>query len=289
MPGVWFQSTHPYRVWHFDPPFIIRQSDVSIHTPIQGVTGCAGIIPLLRICFNPHTHTGCDHNPGMYRTIHWVSIHTPIQGVTTYRCWYSAHPSVSIHTPIQGVTFMVKNSMYKQAVSIHTPIQGVTIGELIIIGFILGFNPHTHTGCDYLLPIDKVYQRGFNPHTHTGCDPVSAVLSLVAWCFNPHTHTGCDALVARKECLSSSFNPHTHTGCDQRSLPTWLWHNGFQSTHPYRVWPSLWVEERIHLSFNPHTHTGCDAAMQPTTEPRDGFNPHTHTGCDRKSYIYILK
>ena len=56
--------------------------DVSIHTPIQGVTGKQ---------FEPLNH--------------WtVSIHTPIQGVTDDAGDITTSLDVSIHTPIQGVT-----------------------------------------------------------------------------------------------------------------------------------------------------------------------------------------
>ena len=94
-----FQSTHPYRVWHhpraqrhslrrFNPHthtgcdvvlvaicFLVAQ--VSIHTPIQGVTRC------------------CPYPPRLFP----VSIHTPIQGVTlmsytkmSYLQFQSTHP-----------------------------------------------------------------------------------------------------------------------------------------------------------------------------------------------------
>ena len=56
--------------------------DVSIHTPIQGVTATA----LQR-----------------YKEIQ-VSIHTPIQGVTNVSYLNFSPLYVSIHTPIQGVT-----------------------------------------------------------------------------------------------------------------------------------------------------------------------------------------
>ena len=39
-------------IWHY----------VSIHTPIQGVTINELLNDDLALCFNPHTHTGCDMN-----------------------------------------------------------------------------------------------------------------------------------------------------------------------------------------------------------------------------------
>ena len=101
-PPPWFQSTHPYRVWlrrcrsrygkHCFNPHTHTGCDVyqgaylhvwqvSIHTPIQGVTYFTTTLPNFfgfqsthpyrvwlkgthftyqRISFNPHTHTGCD-------------------------------------------------------------------------------------------------------------------------------------------------------------------------------------------------------------------------------------
>ena len=77
---------------------------VSIHTPIQGVTNLLRHFPNHHKSFNPHTHTGCDllWLPGLVADN--VSIHTPIQGVTYVLHTLLAVISVSIHTPIQGVT-----------------------------------------------------------------------------------------------------------------------------------------------------------------------------------------
>ena len=59
---------------------------------------------LLNICFNPHTHEGCDA-----RIV-----------------WDSAEPNVSIHTPTKGVTDDDGNIVQLTQVSIHTPTKGVT-------------------------------------------------------------------------------------------------------------------------------------------------------------------
>ena len=76
--------------------------------------------------FNPHTHAGCDDDSSSLRHIFFVSIHTPTQGVT------------------------------------HL---------MIPLLLDLCFNPHTHAGCDpcqFVQP--STYSVGFNPHTHAGCD-----------------------------------------------------------------------------------------------------------------------
>ena len=145
-----FQSTHPYRVWPWRKAATEREVDVSIHTPIQGVTlpvfhpslhlpvsihtPIQGVTLLsmsyqvTHSCFNPHTHTGCDAPLSIVEGSFKVSIHTPIQGVTLWECSPALSRGVSIHTPIQGVTWVI---MAKSS------------------GF-FGFNPHTHTGCDTL-------------------------------------------------------------------------------------------------------------------------------------------
>ena len=164
---------------------------VSIHTPIQGVTLHPNHFAESFLRFNPHTHTGCD--PSVFCSPRYlvVSIHTPIQGVTSFFRWYA-----------QGIV-----------VSIHTPIQGVTIQPQKVYATNCCFNPHTHTGCDYLVL----------------CLPVRSL------CFNPHTHTGCDWKLAGVGTASTSFNPHTHTGCDGFAEGDESWEFLFQSTHPYRV------------------------------------------------------
>ena len=194
-----FQSTHPYRVWRRRYSCMRLPGRVSIHTPIQGVTvGLALVIH----CFP-------------------VSIHTPIQGVTPQRYFYSGVQKVSIHTPIQGVTWSLCTSYLWGTVSIHTPIQGVTNPEVDYWNVNPSFNPHTHTGCDWINTNDLQYIKSFNPHTHTGCDWVSSGPPSTTRSFNPHTHTGCDLMAL----LSSASK----------------WQ--FQSTHPYRVWrrKDCWV------------------------------------------------
>ena len=40
--------------------YLLLLALVSIHTPIQGVTVKRNTWCVLAVCFNPHTHTGCD-------------------------------------------------------------------------------------------------------------------------------------------------------------------------------------------------------------------------------------
>ena len=55
-----FQSTHPRRVWQQQLQQDLHWSGVSIHTPTQGVTYSISCNRKNLLCFNPHTHAGCD-------------------------------------------------------------------------------------------------------------------------------------------------------------------------------------------------------------------------------------
>ena len=144
------------------------------------------------------------------------------------------------------------------------------------------FNPHTHTGCDFLFNLRLFLILSFNPHTHTGCDvayihiaidvevsihtPIQGVTSQLARITELYfvsIHTPIQGVTGVGEGSQASpvcFNPHTHTGCDSGS-------------------ESLVGDKR---SFNPHTHTGCDLLDLFSVKAFQGFNPHTHTGCDWK-------
>ena len=122
------------------------------------------------MCFNPHTHEGCDsmcteqkrlmavsiHTPTKGVTyVHlepWccgvVSIHTPTKGVTDYIYGGRQLIRVSIHTPTKGVTSCASILHALHSVSIHTPTKGVTNNSWGIFYSIFSFNPHTHEGCD---------------------------------------------------------------------------------------------------------------------------------------------
>ena len=78
-----FQSTHPYRVWHFDLAIVLPPIFVSIHTPIQGVT-CRRHKVRPIPCFNPHTHTGCDQTSAASWC--WSRM---FQSTHPYRVWHN--------------------------------------------------------------------------------------------------------------------------------------------------------------------------------------------------------
>ena len=128
-----------------------NKTNVSIHTPTQGVT--QNVALRYRSCssFNPHTHAGCDGKSG-HVTIHQDGFnpHTHA-GCDTLTAGNNTTTSVSIHTPTQGVTDQKNVNVVKNVVSIHTPTQGVTSCHRVSSA-LESFNPHTHAGCD----------RGFN-------------------------------------------------------------------------------------------------------------------------------
>ena len=78
------------------------------------------------MCFNPHTHAGCDFVIiPLIRQV-CVSIHTPTQGVTgAYWLLMLNRSSFNPHTHA-GCDFGVIQARQEAVVSIHTPTQGVT-------------------------------------------------------------------------------------------------------------------------------------------------------------------
>ena len=97
------------------------------------------------LCFNPHTHAGCDSSSVCWWLRSLVSIHTPTQGVTAITILHRCEVSVSIHTPTQGVTLWEQQVfMYKQC-----------------------FNPHTHAGCDLRHHFPNISKAMVSIHTPT--------------------------------------------------------------------------------------------------------------------------
>ena len=125
-----------------------------------------------------------------------------------------------------------------------------------------GFNPHTHTGCDFRVvaspsqlnvsihtPIQGVTVQGthlayqricFNPHTHTGCD-VSNLSMLNPWTVS--IHTPIQGVTSALEVFQHSGIVSIHTPIQgvTGKADRFCVFCRFQSTHPYRVWPSDWL------------------------------------------------
>ena len=208
---------------------------VSIHTPTQGVTFLY-ICNVFRICFNPHTHAGCDPKCRTFmkpiikfqsthprRVWHWCFCF-PLCGIFLFQ---STHPRrVWRHLPQLIPVIRVFQSTHPRrvwhrqkfgksgtGVSIHTPTQGVT----------------------------KVYE-------------ILGRFKKVSI----HTPTQGVTYIARTINFGKMFQS-THP------RRVWLWIDeridglvSFQSTHPRRVWPCLVPINTTLDCFNPHTHAGCD-------------------------------
>ena len=115
----------------------------------------------------------------------------------------------------------------------------MTVVHFRLYGNRLGFNPHTHAGCDSC-KIPHIRHRQVSIHTPTqGVTRQSMLFHSLLISFNPHTHAGCDLLLlVMLSVLLRSFNPHTHAGCDCVCIMLYL----------------CWI------GFNPHTHAGCDCS-----------------------------
>ena len=121
--------------------------------------------------FNPRTHTGCDVVKITDSLIVTVSIHAPTRGATRYHAGLVHRHEVSIHAPTRGAT---------------------TVGDY---GYLRsrGFNPRTHTGCDFTQTGINLFFLLVSIHAPTrGATNLLVPYPGVISCFNPRTHTGCD-------------------------------------------------------------------------------------------------
>ena len=207
-----FQSTHPRRVW-----------------PLGYVLNAIGL------CFNPHTHAGCDS--GGRRSVRWGCCFNPHTHAGCDQALDKTdYPvSVSIHTPTQGVTNTQTTNKFNMQVSIHTPTQGVTISIQILDSIYLFQSTHPRRVWLFTFFFLKI-REGFNPHTHAGCDHLGIAHFLTFYRFNPHTHAGCDIgrfafLIRQIVSIHTPTQGVTSTG-NTRSFGF----ISFQSTHPRRVW-----------------------------------------------------
>ena len=167
------------------------------------------------------------------------------------------------------------------SVSIHAPTRGATGGSCAAYSSPPGFNPRTHTGCDYWPAIQRFYSFMVSIHAPTRGATMRNLSRRNTFSVSIHAPTrGATCLTSSTPPFMSSFNPRTHTGCDQtwdtvlvrhyvsihaptrgatkcqlRLTP----HSEFQSTHPHGVRPVLKKTVLFLLNrFNPRTHTGCD-------------------------------
>ena len=236
-----FQSTHPRRVWLSE----INRSHV-------------------HLCFNPHTHEGCDllecstnGNVKKFQSTHprrvWLHVFVFLSRFVLFQ---STHPrrvwhflalrggfgvGVSIHTPTKGVTLKQKQGDISEYVSIHTPTKGVTAEDWYHRPYIHCFNPHTHEGCDcshHFRPRSATLFQSTHPRRVW---PWNQKKSLLAKGVSIHTPTKGVTYVARRFFATKGVSIHTPT-----KGVTDVAKGGFDEIK----------------SFNPHTHEGCDSLIE---------------------------
>ena len=210
------------------------------------------------MCFNPHTHEGCDSisivllvNVRLFQSTHprrvWL---TSLHNKQTSSSFQSTHPRrVWQKDPYKRL----RNNRFQ---STHP--RRVWLLLLHTFDTLFCFNPHTHEGCDQAtLPFRC--NPAVSIHTPTkGVTRFASSIFLLSNCYNPHTHEGCDFSIVQNLLVVDSFNPHTHEGCDTPPTALFSISHRFQSTHPRRVWRVFLSFMLLHKSFNPHTHEGCD-------------------------------
>ena len=132
----------------------------------------------------------------------------------------------------------------------------------------------------FVYPFCFPHSAGFNPRTHTGCDFLAVGLLPNTGFFqstHPHwvRHIGAndDAFVLQIQ----STHPHE---VRQPSMRPKSRHRGVQSTHPHGV--RLMTSKRLTalmLFQSTHPHGVRRDFIKRVIEP-SSFNPRTHTGCD---------
>ena len=145
-----FQSTHPHGVRRLLLYFVLVKLCFNPRTH----TGCDPValsMPFSCSRFNPRTHTGCDERAAIKSERDVLRFnprtHTGCD-ILIKSCFTSQNPFQSTHP--HGVRLCYPNRITgEQIVSIHAPTRGATKqrnrqGRSIFTGF----NPRTHTGCD---------------------------------------------------------------------------------------------------------------------------------------------
>ena len=166
----------------------------------------------------------------------------------------------------------------------------------------MGFNPHTHTGCDEAstwpvevstVSIHTPIQGVTSPwcfgwllssvSIHTPIQGVTCSLYHFdnVWWVSIHTPIQGVTFTCSLDNLNNvSFNPHTHTGCDHRWIEFSILqyvsiHTPIQGVTCVAFTSCLILVVSIHTPIQGVTFISI-AAYRETLS----FNPHTHTGCD---------
>ena len=183
-----FHSTHPRRVWRIVLVSLILVQTVSIHTPTKGVTLSTitrffnlskfqsthprrvwlklKVSMKLWICFNPHTHEGCDEV--QCNTLPWRTSFNPHthEGCDIWSCLVCVRiMSFNPHTH-EGCDWIVSVCSRLFVVFQSTHPRRVWPFALWELSCICCFNPHTHEGCDVNLSL-RVQRLNVSIHTPT--------------------------------------------------------------------------------------------------------------------------
>ena len=188
-------------------------------------------------------------------------------------------------------------------VSIHTPTKGVTLvcGDTYKR---VGFNPHTHEGCDYIeretkqaeevsihTPTKGVTWRVFRLHQlqkvsiHTPTKGVTYKLSFIRRYQNVSIHTPTKGVTRLSGSLSRLLpvSIHTPTKGVTHKIANDFSRYKFQSTHPRRVWLNIWGISIASVLFQSTHPRRVWRDEEDNKAGCKGFNPHTHEGCDAGS------
>ena len=186
-----FQSTHPRRVWQ--RLTIIKQSSCKFQSTHPRRVWPLGRYPRQdRCCFNPHTHEGCDC------TWHLVgALLLRFQSTHPRRVWRLRVKKTDGTWKFQSTHPRRVWRVYVHLIAVCEWFQS-THPRRVWLGGRLSTIPQlvfqsTHPRrVWHQADLPRYYAVGFNPHTHEGCDLVLIVSSCSISCFNPHTHEGCD-------------------------------------------------------------------------------------------------
>ena len=202
-------------------------------------TGCDQqkvLLKSLTPCFNPRTHTGCDaRHVALGRLAYCFNPRTHT-GCDICIFLSTTPKIVSIHAPTRGATKSIDDINRLKQVSIHAPTRGATLRKLAQLrAFQVSIHAPTRGAT-------KCHFRFLPKHTVSIHAPTRG--ATIWW-----------QDLCRPPCR---FNPRTHTGCDGRPDTFLFCRFGFQSTHPHGVRLGKFAGEFGTSCFNPRTHTGCD-------------------------------
>ena len=192
------------------------------------------------ICFNPHTHEGCDGIIAGNR-----SKRRPFQSTHPRRVWLwaTAHSQAfllfqSTH-PRRVWHLNIFPKIYHMEVSIHTPTKGVTLCVIhhTISALFQSTHPRRVWPCT-----SKAGNKAAKVSIHTPTKGVTEDIKKVV-----------------EDIVFQSTHPRRVWHQSSIRLLSQWW---FQSTHPRRVWQRGDNNLVSFYCFNPHTHEGCDLLLR---------------------------